>query len=42
MMDDGNEGYGEGGDKGGDKVESLILRCRDMEIVDMPDICWGF
>ena len=37
MMDDGNEGYAEGGDEGddegcdegGDKVEWLILRCRD-------------
>ena len=33
MMDDGNEGYDEGSDEGddegGDKVEWLILRCRD-------------
>ena len=27
MMDDGNEGYDEGSDEGGDKVEWLILRC---------------
>ena len=29
MLDDGNESYDEGSDEGGDKVEWLILRCRD-------------
>ena len=38
MMDDENEGY----DEGGDKVEWLILRCRDVGLADMPDIWLGF
>ena len=46
MMDNVNEGYDEGNDEGddegGDKVEWLILRCRDVGIADMPDILWGF
>ena len=37
-----DEGNDEGDDEGCDKVEWLILRCRDVGIADMPDIWWGF